>query len=233
MGDHLQGGPSGPSAAASPSRVDPLGAGPAGAGLDRSGPVAGLLLAAGRSTRFGANKLLLQLDGEPLVRRAARAALAAGLDPLVVVVGHQAPLVEAALQGLPCLVVRNPDPSRGQGSSLRLGLDALPARAGASVVLLADMPRVTAALLAALVEGYRTSGAPLVLADYGGTLAPPVLYERALFAELTDPGDAPGKLVVARHRDRAHRVPFPPEALLDLDRPADLARHLQPEGSPP
>ena len=138
-----------------------------------------------------------------------------------------------ALLGLPCLLVRNPDPSRGQGSSLRLGLDALPARSGASVVLLADMPRVTAALLAALVEGYRRSGAPLVLADYGGTLAPPVLYERALFAELTDPSDAPGKQVVARHRDRAHRVPFPPEALLDLDLPADLARHLQPEGGPP
>lgn len=200
---------------------------------DRSGPVAGLLLAAGRSTRFGANKLLLPFDGEPLVRRAARAALAAGLDPLVVVVGHQAPLVEEALLGLPCLLVRNPDPARGQGSSLRLGLDALPARSGASVVLLADMPRVTASLLAALVEGYRRSGAPLVLADYGGTLAPPVLYERALFAELTDPSDAPGKQVVARHRDRAHRVPFPPEALLDLDLPADLARHLQPEGGPP
>lgn len=233
MGDHLQGGPSGPRAAASLSPVDPLGASPAEAVTDRSGPVAGLLLAAGRSTRFGANKLLLQLDGEPLVRRAARTALAAGLDPLVVVVGHQAPLVEVALEGLPCLLIRNPDPSRGQGTSLRLGLDALPACSGASVVLLADMPRVTAALLAALVAGYRRSGAPLVLADYGGTLAPPVLYERALFAELTDPGDAPGKQVVARHRGRALTVPFPPEALLDLDLPSDLARHLQTEGSPP
>lgn len=209
MGDHESSGPPGPSA------------------------VAGLLLAAGRSSRFGANKLLIPLEGEPLVRRAARAGLAAGLDPLVVVVGHEAPRVEAALQGLPCLVVRNPDPARGQGSSLRLGLETLPASTAAAVVLLADMPRVTAAQLAALVDGHRSSGAPLVLSDYGGVLAPPVLYARALFAELTDPGDAPGKVVVARHRDRALTVPCPAEALLDLDRPDDLVRLQLAEGSPP
>ena len=82
--------------------ADQTTSGPAAPTPSRPAPVAGVLLAAGRSSRMGSNKLLLGVGGEPLVRRAARVALEAGLDPVVVVTGHQAALVEAALRGLPC-----------------------------------------------------------------------------------------------------------------------------------
>jgi molybdenum cofactor cytidylyltransferase len=190
----------------------------------RGAPVAGVLLAAGGSTRMGANKLLLEMGGEPLLRRAAGAALAAGLAPLVVVLGHEADLAKAALEGLPCRTVHNPDHAAGQGTSLRAGLAALPVEVAAAVVLLADMPLVTAGMIAALAERYRSSTAPLVLSDYGGVAAPPTLYDRALFAELDAPGDRPGQQVVARHRAAALSVAFPAEALADVDLPDDLAR---------
>jgi molybdenum cofactor cytidylyltransferase len=188
--------------------------------------VAGVVLAAGASTRFGANKLLAEVEGEPLVRRAARVALEAGLSPVVVVTGHQATLAEAALAGLGCRAVRNPDPARGQGSSLRAGLDALPPGAEAAVVLLADMPRVAPRMIAALVARWREGDVALVASRYGeaggGTPAPPILYGRALFAELTEPGDRPGRGVVQRHREAAAWLRWPGPLGIDLDAPEDL-----------
>jgi molybdenum cofactor cytidylyltransferase len=195
----------------------------------RLGEVAGVVLAAGSSTRFGGNKLLAQVGGEPLVRRAARMALAAGLSPVLVVTGHEAALAEMALTGLACRAVRNPDHARGQGTSLRAGLDALPPAVAGAVVLLADMPLVTIEMVAALVARWREGDAALVASRYGGadedaTPAPPTLYDRSLFAELTEPGDRPGRAVVQRHRASAAWLRWPAEAALDLDAPEDLER---------
>src|SRR5205823_2269132 len=106
----------------------------------RGGAVAGILLAAGTSSRMGENKLLLAIEGEPLLARSARHALGAGLEPLVVVVGHQEERARAALAELPCEIVTNLGYEEGIASSLWTGLRALPASAGATVVMLADMP---------------------------------------------------------------------------------------------
>jgi molybdenum cofactor cytidylyltransferase len=89
-------------------------------------------------------------------------------------------------------------------------------------VLLADMPLVTSAMLAALVERFRATAAPLVLSQYGEAIAPPHLYARSLFAELTEAGS--GKPVIDRHRREAEVLTWPPEALADLDVPADRER---------
>ena len=78
----------------------------------------------------------------------------------------------------------NPDYERGINSSLKTGIAALPASAVAAVVMLADMPLVTAEMIAALVTRYCESEAPLVISDYDGVNAPPMLYDRALFEEL-------------------------------------------------
>src|SRR6266849_1142627 len=88
-------------------------------------PVAGLVLAASLSTRMGRNKQLLELRGETVVARAARMAHEAGLSPVVVVLGHQAELVRAAVAHLPILTVENPSPVRGATSSVREGIAAL------------------------------------------------------------------------------------------------------------
>lgn len=194
---------------------------------ERAGPVAGVVLAAGSSSRMGSNKLLLELAGETLLRRAARRALAAGLDPVLVVLGHDAERARSELSGLSCRAVVNADHARGMNTSLGVGLGAVPVEAVAAVVALADMPLVTVDMLAELVRRYRASTAPLVVSDYGGTVAPPVLYDRALFHELQGlEGDGGGRRAVERRRGEALAVSWPAEALVDLDEPADYERVL-------
>jgi molybdenum cofactor cytidylyltransferase len=191
---------------------------------ERTGRVAGLVLAAGASTRMGENKMLLEVGDETLLRRAVRGALAGGLDPVVVVLGHDADRARRELAALPCRIALNGEPARGLGSSLATGVAALPADTDAAVVVLPDMPRVTAEMIAALVARWRDTGAPLVVSEYGGTVAPPVLYARRLFPELAAlDGEGAGKAIIARHRAEAVAVAWPAPALLDVDAPADLA----------
>jgi molybdenum cofactor cytidylyltransferase len=191
----------------------------------RPGLVAGIVLAAGPSTRMGANKLLLVLDGETVLVRAIRRAIAAGLDPVIVVLGHEAERVAPLLDELRCRTVVNTDYARGMNSSARAGIAAVPAGAAAAVVLLADMPFVTAKMIAATVERYRESAAPLVISEYGGVQAPPTLYDRSLFAEIGSlEGEGCGKRVIRRHRSEAAVLDWPAAALADLDRPEDYER---------
>ena len=194
---------------------------------ERAGPVAGIVLAAGASTRMGRNKLLIRVGGETLLRRAVRRAGEAGLDPVLAVVGHQAERALAELAGLACRAVPNPDHARGINTSVHAGIRAVPTDAAAAVVILADMPFVTAEMLRALVDRFRRGDAPLVISDYGGVNAPPTLYSRALFGELVAmEGEGCGRQVVRRHRAEAESVPWPAEALTDLDEPADCERVL-------
>ena len=189
---------------------------------DQPGPIAGLVLAAGSSLRMGRNKLLLTLNGETIVRRVTRHAIAT-LDPVVVVLGHEAEVVRGELAGLPCRTTVNPDHAQGFHTSLRAGLAALPPNVDAVVVVLADMPLVTPAMLAQLVERYRQSGAPLVVSQYGDTFAPPHLYSRRFFPDLAQSEES-RKQVIRRYRAEAVVLSWPAAALSDLDVPADRER---------
>jgi molybdenum cofactor cytidylyltransferase len=92
-------------------------------------------------------------------------------------------------------------------------------------VVLADMPFVTARMIETLVERYRETTAPLVVSDYAGVNAPPIVYDRSLFAELgAMEGEGCGKQVVKKHRSEAVAVPWPAEALADVDVPEDYER---------
>jgi len=187
--------------------------------------IAGVLLAAGMSTRMGRNKLFLELGGETVLRRAVSVALAAGLDPLLVVVGHEADRVRAALAGTPARPVVNPDYARGLNTSLRTGIDAVPDGASAAVVMLADMPLIDAAMIQTLVARWREAGAPLAISRFGDVVAPPIVYGAPLFAELRAlDGDGCGKAVIKRHRGQEIAVDWPAACLADLDVPEDLAR---------
>jgi molybdenum cofactor cytidylyltransferase len=192
---------------------------------ERSGAVAGVVLAAGSSTRMGRNKLFFELDGETLLRRVVRRAIAAGLDPVIVVVGHEAEHARAEIAALPCKPVDNPDHALGINRSLRTGISHVPERARAAVVMLADMPFVTGRMVAELVARYRDSTAPLVISAYGDVNAPPMLYDRALFPELQRmTGEGCGRQVVRRHRREAVAVSWPEAALQDIDVPEDYDR---------
>jgi molybdenum cofactor cytidylyltransferase len=187
--------------------------------------VAGVVLAAGQSTRMGTNKMLLDLGGRTLVRRAAGTALSAGLDPVLVVVGHESGRVEAELSDLACVPVHNPEYASGMNTSLRSGIFALPEDVAGAIVLLGDMPLVDAPMLRALVTAFRSSGAPLAVSVFGEVVAPPILYGRELFPELRAlTAQACGKSVIQKHRGEAAELAWPPEILTDLDSPVDVQR---------
>jgi len=174
---------------------------------------------------MGFNKMLLRLDGESLLQRTVKRASAAGLAPVVVVLGHEADRARGELANLPCQPILNADYARGINVSLQTGLAAVPEDAAAAVVILADMPFVTAPMIAALVERYREGAAPLVISDYAGINAPPMLYDRSLFAELRAmEGEGCGKQVVKRHRNEAQVLSWPAAALADIDVPDDYQR---------
>jgi molybdenum cofactor cytidylyltransferase len=193
--------------------------------VEPCGGVAGVVLAAGSSSRMGVNKLLLPLGRSTVLRRAVMTAVAAGLDPVLVVIGHESERARAELSGLSCVPVPNTDHARGINTSLRTGIRAVPDRCDGAVVLLADMPFVTAEMVRTLVERFRGGDAPLVVSVYGEVLAPPTLYGRELFPELGAlEGEGCGKRVTKLHRARAIEVAWPAAALGDLDVPADLER---------
>ncbi|HUL61253.1 MAG TPA: nucleotidyltransferase family protein [Anaeromyxobacteraceae bacterium] len=190
----------------------------------RPGVPGAVVLAAGGSTRLGRPKQLLVLGGEPLVRRAARAALEAGLSPVVVVVGAAADGVRAAIAGLPVAAVENAGWAEGIGSSIRAGIAAL-ARAGApaAAVVLCDQPRLDAAHLARLAATWR-AGAAIAASAYGGARGVPAVFDASVFGELASlAGDRGARAVISRDPARVAEVPFP-GGEEDVDRPEDWER---------
>ena len=204
-------------------------------------PVPAVILAGGRSSRMGRPKALLPAGGETFVGRIARTLRAGGAGPLVVVApgAELAARIRAALAGHaglapPPRVVVNPDPDRGQLSSLVVGLDALelPDADGRAVdavlVTLVDVPLATPATVRALLERYRRTRAPLVRPARrdGPGHGHPVLFGRALFGELRRADPAAGaKPVVRAHEAEAEDVVVDdPGAFTDIDTPDDYRR---------
>ena len=173
---------------------------------------------------MGRNKLLLEVAGETVVRRAVRVARAAGLDPVVVVTGHARERIEREVADLDCTPVFNADHGAGIQTSAASGVAGVAGACDAAVVMLADMPFVTARMVRTLVERYTGEAPPLVVSRYGGEVnAPPILYGRVLFPDVTRMRAGCGREVVRRHRDRAAQVDWPAARLRDLDRPEDYA----------
>ena len=189
--------------------------------------MAAVILAAGQSRRLGRPKQLLAFRGEPLVRRAARAALVAGLDPVVSVVAPGADAVRAALSGLAVDVVENAASRAGVGTSVAAGVARVRAVApGASgVVLVAcDQPLVDADHLRSLVEARRRTGSPVVASEYAGVRGVPVLIGAEILEEVAAlDADRGAREVVRRDPARVVGVPFP-GGDLDIDVEADVAR---------
>jgi molybdenum cofactor cytidylyltransferase len=183
------------------------------------GSVAGVVLAAGTSSRLGQPKQLLTYGGRSLVRRAVDVGLAAGLTPLVVVTGAHATDVEGELRGLPVHLVHNEGYRAGQSTSVRAGVSALSADTEAVVMLLVDMPAVDEQVVRALVAAWHTTGAPLVRPTFDGRPGNPVLFAASLFPEmLALEGDEGGRPILQRHAECVQLVPTTqPGVLVDVD----------------
>jgi molybdenum cofactor cytidylyltransferase len=199
---------------------------PRAPGHAEAAPVAGMVLAAGRSTRMGeANKLLQAVRGKPLVRHAVEAQLASKAGPVLVVTGHQQKEVAAALAGLDIHIVHNPDFANGLASSVKAGLAALPASAPGVVVSLGDMPNVTAQVIDRLAEVFADRPDALaVVPTLLGQRGNPVLLARALFpavARLT--GDQGARRLLDEAGEAVAEVPLDDPAIaLDVDTPEAL-----------
>ena len=187
--------------------------------------ISGVVLAAGAATRFGSTKQLAEVNGKPLAQHAVDALAEVGADELLVVTGHDAEMVEAALR-LPAgaRFVRNPDHRLGQSSSLAAALHALDDRSEAAIVLMADQPGVSAPDLRALIERFRSTRARIVRLAYRDGPGP-ALLSREVFAEaghLT--GDVGARVLMASHPDWVEDVDVDAPVPRDVDVPEDLER---------
>ncbi|QDX80112.1 hypothetical protein B9N43_01880 [Denitratisoma sp. DHT3] len=193
--------------------------------------IAALVLAAGRSSRMGErNKLLCPVEGVPMVRRAVESALASRCAQVMVVSGHQSREVLAALEGCAVSRVFNPDYAAGMASSLRVGLQALPADTDGVLVLLADMPWVAAAHLDQLIAAFDPARPEILVPERDGRRGNPVLWPRHDFAELERiEGDVGGRVLMQRHEERVRGVRFASDAIFaDVDTPQALAETVRP-----
>ncbi len=200
-----------------------------GGGLYSRLVVGAVVLAAGAGSRLGGRpKCLLELGGVPLIRRTLIALSGAGVDEVVVVLGHHAELIEPAVAPFPVTLVRNPDPDAGQVSSQRVGLAALGGKLDAVLVALADQPLVNAQDITALIGAYkkRPDGMSVVFPQVGGEPGNPVIFS-AEVRERILAGDAQ---VGCRQWRQAHPeavVPFVTDNRrykVDVDTPEDLER---------
>ena len=195
--------------------------------------IAAIILAAGKSSRFRGDdpnaktKAVALLDGAPMVRHVAQAAIDAGLKPLVLVTGFNAAEVSAAAQGLAGLqIVHNPDFETGLASSLRAGIAALPAGVAGAIVLLADMPRVSSETISLLVETSNANpDAAAVVPVHAGQWGNPILLGAKLFADVALlKGDSGARKLLANRADVALMECGDDAVGIDVDTRDDLLK---------
>ena len=207
--------------------------------------IAAVVLAAGRSARMGAdNKLLADIGGEPMVRRVLGQVLASQAVEVVVVAGHEADLIETALEGLTsdgrCSLVHNPDFAAGLSSSLHRGIAALGETIDGALVCLGDMPQVTAAVIDRLIATFDSlEGRTICLPTWAGKRGNPVLLARRYFAEVQAiSGDVGARALIGDYPEAVAEVAMDDLAsgfgvLEDIDTPEALEALAAEEGRGP
>jgi molybdenum cofactor cytidylyltransferase len=189
--------------------------------------IAALVLAAGRSTRMGSNKLLARLaDGRTMIEHTVDHVLAASARPVLVVTGHQDGQIRQALEGKPVRFVHAPDYAEGLANSLHAGIAALSRDIGAAMICLGDMPLIEPGMLNQILFAFDPrEGREIVLPSFDGQRGNPVLWGRRFFDELLAlKGDAGARQILHRHMEFVVEVPVQSDAVLrDFDTPDTLA----------
>lgn len=190
----------------------------------RDATVHGVLLAAGMSSRYGdCNKLLEPLNGEPIVRHAARSLVESNVDAVTVVVGYESEGVKEALTDLDVDFWENDEYAAGQSTSVRAGVRAA-AKGGADAALVAlgDMPRVSPDSIDLLVAAYKRELGDVIAAAHTGRRGNPVLFDARFFEALTDlKGDTGGRELLRDAEEAVAIETSDPGVRRDVDRPED------------
>ncbi|WP_439577116.1 NTP transferase domain-containing protein [Elioraea sp.] len=194
----------------------------------RGSRIAALVLAAGRSRRMAPlNKLLVKdRTGKTMIARVVDNVLASRARPVIVVTGHEAEAVRAALPGREVVFVHNPDYAQGLSSSLRAGVDALPPDVDAALVCLGDMPLVTAPMLDRLMAAFDPDeGREIVMPTFRGKQGNPMLWGRRFFAAVRGvTGDVGARHLAGEHAEAVHEVEMADDAVMrDFDTTEALA----------
>lgn len=205
-----------------------------GGGLYSRLVVGAVLLAAGAGRRLGGRpKSLLELGGVPLIRRQLIALSGAGVDEVVVVLGHHAEAIEAAVREFPVTLARNPAPDDGQASSVRIGLQALSGQLDAVVVALADQPMLNAQDITALIGAFKKRGeASMVVPRVAGEPGNPVIFEAGLRDQwLAGEVDGACRRWREAHPEQVHWLDTDNQRYrVDIDTPEDLERFAERTG---
>ncbi|HTQ34124.1 MAG TPA: molybdopterin-binding/glycosyltransferase family 2 protein [Stellaceae bacterium] len=199
--------------------------------------IAALLLAAGKSSRMGSNKMLEEIDGRPMVARTAQRLLASRARPIIAVLGNMADVIDEALGKLPVERVRNPDFAAGLSTSLKRGLVALPDDIDGVIVCLGDMPLIAGRDLDRLIGAFNPlEGRAIVVPTHNGKRGNPILWARQFFAEMMAlQGDQGARKLIDEHADLVAEVEMTNDAIfIDIDTPealADLRERVKPSAA--
>jgi molybdenum cofactor cytidylyltransferase len=192
--------------------------------------IAVLILAAGQSRRMGkTNKLLVPVEGKPLLRHTVEAALGSKASDILVVTGHEREAVEALLEGLAVRTIHNPDYKAGLSTSLKAGIVALPSGTDAAIVCLGDMPEIDSQLLDSLIEAFDPAeGRSIIVPTHNGKRGNPVLWSSAFFPAMAAlEGDVGARHLIGQHQEAVVEVEMETGAsLVDIDTPEALDAYL-------
>ena len=187
--------------------------------------IAGIVLAAGLSSRMGSNKLLEEVNDSPLLCKTVETALRSGLDPVIVVTGHQADRIRTVLGDKKVNFAHNPQYAEGLSTSLRAGIAAVPQGADGALILLGDMPEISTDLIAGMLAAFSPEeGRSICVATAGGKRGNPVLWGRKFFAEIEQVvGDSGAKHLIGAHESDVCEVEADEVIFHDVDTPEALA----------
>ena len=188
--------------------------------------VAAIVMAAGKSSRMGQFKLLMPVDGAPMIAKTVDALLASSVTDVIVVTGREADGVRAALGERPVRLVHNPDYADGLSASLKAGLAALPTDADAFLVALGDMPKVTSDDVDRLIAAYDPDEGRLIcVPTYEGKVGNPILWDRRFVEAMQGlSGDSGARSLLPRHGEAVAETPVKGAGvLIDVDTPEALA----------
>ena len=193
--------------------------------MSQRGAVAAVVLAAGSSSRLGQPKQLAPIAGRPALAYTLDALRASRVDRIMLVLGHAADEIAAALDLTDITVVRNDAYAEGQSTSVRAGVKSLGDDVAAALMVVGDQPLLAPTVVDAILRAYEQTGGPFIVPVYDGEWGNPVLLARATWPLLENlKGDTGARPILRKHMDMVLEVPMPGSLLDDIDTPDDYAR---------
>jgi len=193
--------------------------------VSERGAVAAVVLAAGASTRLGQPKQLAPIGGRPALAYTLDALRASRVDRIVLVLGHTADAIAAALDLTDITVVRNDVYAAGQSTSVLAGVKSLDDDIAAALMVVGDQPLLAPTVVDAILRAYEQTGGPFIVPVYGGEWGNPVLLARATWPLLDNlKGDTGARPILRKHMDMVLEVPVSGSLLDDIDTPEDYTR---------